>query len=92
MSAVVSARAATSICVVATSARHLLPAAVASACHLSVGQIDRKEFQRSIYLRQLMHQQLDRHGKQTRKMARVIAALYLACSDRNGHEKENLCF
>ncbi len=57
-----------------------------------VGQIDRKEFQRSIYLRQLMHQQLDRHGKQTRKMARVIAALYLACSDRDDHEKENLCF
>ncbi len=57
-----------------------------------VGQIDRKEFQRWIYLRQLMHQQLDRHGKKASKLAQLFAALYLACSGRDGHEKEDFAF
>ncbi len=57
-----------------------------------VGQIRRKEFQRSIYLRQLMHQQVNHHDKQENKLAQLFAALYLACSGRDGHEKENLRF
>ncbi len=57
-----------------------------------VGQIRRKEFQRWIYLRQLMQQQLDRHGKQANKFAQLFAALDLACIGRDGHEKENFCF
>ncbi len=40
----------------------------------------------------LMHQQLDRHGKQTKNFARLFAALYVVCSGRDGHEKETLCF
>ncbi len=69
-------------------ARRLLLFAAAG----SVGQIDRKEFQRWIYLRQLMHQQLDRHGKQASEFARLFAALYLACSGRDDHEKEDFAF
>ncbi len=57
-----------------------------------IGPVHLRSPQELIDLRQLMHQQVNRHGKQANKFARLFAALYLACSGRDGHEKENLCF
>ncbi len=39
-----------------------------------------------------MQQHLNRHGKQIRKITRVIAVLYVVCNGRDGHEKEDFMF